>query len=239
MARSDSLAISYYVEPEQNIALARNRAVRHASGEFLAFIDDDEYPDPQWLGTLYAAIIKANVDAVLGPVLPYFTAKPPDWIVRARIFDRPRPATGTPLDWTMTRTGNILLRRDAFSDDLLFRAVFGGGGEDRDCFRRMIRAGKQFIWCDEAPVHEAITPERCKTTVLMRRALLRGKIPYNHNWHSVLKSVFALPVYGFALPWLWLWRRDLCMKYLISSCDHLGRIMAVLRIPIIKEKYIT
>lgn len=37
--------IEYYVEPRQNIALARNRAVLNAEGDFIAMIDDDESPN--------------------------------------------------------------------------------------------------------------------------------------------------------------------------------------------------
>jgi succinoglycan biosynthesis protein ExoM len=38
------IPIRYCVEPRQNIARARNKAVESASGEYLAFIDDDEFP---------------------------------------------------------------------------------------------------------------------------------------------------------------------------------------------------
>ena len=40
-ARESSVSVLYYVEPEQNIALARNRVVEQAVGDLLAFIDDD------------------------------------------------------------------------------------------------------------------------------------------------------------------------------------------------------
>ena len=42
--RTSPLPISYCVEPEQNIALARNKAIANARGEFIVFIDDDEVP---------------------------------------------------------------------------------------------------------------------------------------------------------------------------------------------------
>ena len=38
---TSSLNVIYCVEPEQNIALARNKVVQNATGEFVAFIDDD------------------------------------------------------------------------------------------------------------------------------------------------------------------------------------------------------
>src|SRR6266436_1923660 len=42
-AASDTVPTVYCVEPVQNIALARNRAVANAGGDFVAFIDDDEF----------------------------------------------------------------------------------------------------------------------------------------------------------------------------------------------------
>ena len=36
--------VTYLIESEQNISLARNKAVAAANGELIAFIDDDETP---------------------------------------------------------------------------------------------------------------------------------------------------------------------------------------------------
>src|SRR5438477_7098724 len=38
------LRVDYCLEPRQNIALTRNKAIAHATGHFIAFIDDDEWP---------------------------------------------------------------------------------------------------------------------------------------------------------------------------------------------------
>ena len=43
------MAVAYRVEPQQNIALARNAAITHATGDFIAFFDDDQLPIKQWL----------------------------------------------------------------------------------------------------------------------------------------------------------------------------------------------
>src|ERR1041385_6403593 len=44
-----NIEVLYAVEPEQNIALARNRALANARGQFVALIDDDEFPVKEWL----------------------------------------------------------------------------------------------------------------------------------------------------------------------------------------------
>ena len=112
--RTSPLPISYCVEPEQNIALARNKAIANARGEFIVFIDDDEVPCPNWLINLYKAYHKFYSDGVLGPVVPHYEIDPPQWVVRGKFYDRPSHRTGEVLHWTNTRTGNVMLRRAIF-----------------------------------------------------------------------------------------------------------------------------
>src|SRR5688572_30869840 len=68
--KRSSASIKYDVEPNQNIALARNRAVSHANGQFIAFIDDDEIPNSDWLALMLHCLSEYGVDGVLGPVVP-------------------------------------------------------------------------------------------------------------------------------------------------------------------------
>ena len=51
-AATSSIPVFYCVEPEQNIALARNKALASSRGDFVAFIDDDEVPGKDWLWNL-------------------------------------------------------------------------------------------------------------------------------------------------------------------------------------------
>src|SRR5689334_17843912 len=63
----------YCVEPIQNIALARNRAIANAKSDFIAFIDDDEVPVAEWLLLLFETCVRFDTHGVLGPVLPDYT----------------------------------------------------------------------------------------------------------------------------------------------------------------------
>jgi succinoglycan biosynthesis protein ExoM len=246
-ARESPLAISYHVEPQQNIALARNRAVASAKGDYLAFIDDDEWPDSAWLLNLFLAIRHFKTAGILGPVIPRFGIKPPSWVLKGRFFERPIHSTGDGLEWKNTRTGNVLLRRDLFTNDPdWFNPRFGSGGEDRDFFRRKIEEGHVFVWCEEAPVFESVPPERWGIKVLMKRALLRGKMAFRSSGSSpksILTSAGALAIYSVCLPFLFvfspLFGYDVFVKYLIRNCDHLGKILALLKIDIVKTKYVS
>lgn len=236
------LAVRYDVEHEQNIALTRNRALANSRGNFVAFIDDDEIPPPNWLLSLYKALNDYNCDGILAPVLPLFEQEPPKWVLKGDYFNRPTHPTGHVLEWTNTRTGNALLKRELFQGEpTWFDPAFGSGGEDRDLFRRMIEKGHVFIWCNEAAVHESVPSNRWKRTVLLKRALLRGKMALNApetGALSILKSIVAIAAYTTSLPVLALFGQHIFMQYLIKLCDHLGKVLAFLGIDPVKEKYV-
>ena len=46
------VSVVYCIEPQPNIALARNMALQNAEGDLVAFIDDDEFPVEDWLRRL-------------------------------------------------------------------------------------------------------------------------------------------------------------------------------------------
>lgn len=228
-AAAAPIRVSYDVERRHNIALARNKAVEHASGEYLAFIDDDEEPLPDWLDQLVEAMALYRADGVLGPVIPRFAEPPPQWIVRGGLFERPSPPTGTWLQWRQTRTSNVLLRRRIFDDPAnRFRPEYRRRGEDTNFFRRMIDHGMRFVWCAEACVYEIVPADRCRRRYLLKRALLRGMSPNNRGWPAVV-ALFAIPAYGVALPFLFVrGGQPLLMRYLIKVCDHLGHLLALI-----------
>ena len=154
--KNASVPVKYCVEPQQNIALARNKAIENAGGDFVVFIDDDEFTTPSWLLTLFDACVRYNADGVLGPVKPYFEEEPPPWVVKGKFHERPTYPTGLVIDWKKGRTGNTMLKTHLFKDgELPFRPEFLTG-EDQDFFRRMIEKGHQFVWCNEAVAYEIV-----------------------------------------------------------------------------------
>jgi succinoglycan biosynthesis protein ExoM len=224
------VGITYCWESEQNIALARNKAIQYAEGDFIAFIDDDEFPADDWLYHLFKTCEAYGVDGVLGPVNPHFEAEPPGWVKRGKFFDRPTFDTGYRVNWDEARTGNVLFKREILQGvDTPFRSEFATAGEDVDFFRRMIENGRTFVWCNQAIVHEVVPASRCKRSYLLKRALLRGSNFHKHPSHrlrNATKSLVAVPCYTLALPILALFGQHVFLKYLIKLLDHSSRLLA-------------
>ncbi len=239
-ARSEfGLAIRYCMEPRQNIALARNKVIENADGEFLAFIDDDEFPRKDWLLTLFRTCREHKVDGVLGPVLRHFDQTPPRWLEKSNFYVRRVNPTGMRVEWLEARTGNVLLKRElVLGDPAPFRPEFRAG-EDQDFFRRKIAEGRKFIWCAEAEAFETVPPARWNRKYLLRKALLRGATAGLHtNVVSVIKSLIAIPLYTLALPFAFVAGQQYFMTLLVRICDHAGKLLILVGINPVREEYV-
>jgi succinoglycan biosynthesis protein ExoM len=239
---SSAIPVKYVVEPRQNIALARNSVVANARGEYVALIDDDEFPIPEWLQSLFTTCKMHNVDGVLGPVKRYFDEVPPKWMLKSRFYDRAVNPTGMRVDWHEARTGNVLLKREVFIGDASpFRPEFRAG-EDQDFFRRKIEEGRVFIWSAEAEAFEVVPPARWKRTYLMKKALLRGAtagLQPDCGAASIAKSLIAVLVYAIALPFALVVGQHRFMTLLVKLCDHSGKLLISMGINPIRGEYVT
>lgn len=169
--------VRYDIQPVQNIALTRNRTVELASGDWLAFIDDDERAPRDWLLQLMITAMRLKADGVLGPVIPLVPNNAPAWIRRGRFYDWARMRTGTEIPLNRLRFGNVLLRASLLRDSPLpFDPAYGlTGGEDGDLLARLRQHGARILWCDEAFVEEPIEPSRLHLAWLLRRSLRGGQ----------------------------------------------------------------
>lgn len=246
LASRYSLRVTYDVVPVRNFALVRNHAVELARGRFIAFIDDDEVPVDTWLLCLRTAVSQFRADGALGPVEPYFEQTPPPWLTRSGLCERPSHPDGKVLNWGQTRTGNTMLRRAIFTErGVWFDPRYATGGEDKDFFKRAQAAGCKFVWSEGATVYELVPPERQRKSYYLKRALLQGAVSlkYDLEGGSPLgfirlssKALTAALVYTFLLPGFLIGGMHVFMKYLVKDCHHIGRLSAMIGLPIIKDR---
>lgn len=239
-ATDAKIAAVYCAEPRKNIALARNMSLAHARGEFVAFVDDDEFPPEDWLLTLLTTCEKFGAGGILGPVRPHFENPPPRWIIKGRFCERPEHPTGHIMPWEECRTGNVLVRKALFDQNPPgFDPQFPNGGEDKDFFMRMTQQGHVFRWCNEAPVFETVPPDRWTRRFMLRRALLRGKNILKHptgRLRALATSAVAAPIYIVLLLPMLLLGHHRFMQLCVRLCDHVGRLLAFVGINPVSER---
>lgn len=240
--KTTTVPVDYHIEPEQNISLARNKSIRNAKGNIIVFIDDDEFPGEGWLHNLYKTYKEYDADSVFGPIKPCYEIEPPKWVIKGKLHERESFETGTRIHYARyTRTGNVLISKKILEDTQSpFDPRFGRtGGEDTEFFRKKIDARCVLVWCEEAPVYEHIPPGRLTRSYFLKRALLRGVVNGKYSTFNVfetMKSFVAFLLYTVSLPLLLLGGHHLFMKYLIKDCDHIGKLIAMAGIDLIKER---
>lgn len=165
-----------YVEPRRGIPYARNRALAAVEDgvDFVAFVDDDEVPEPNWLDELLRVQELYDADAVAGPVVRHFEGPPPAWVTRGGFFEKQRYSTGHPTKFV--DTANALVRNRVLRemDQHFDERMALSGGEDTHLFLRMHKAGRTMVWADGAVVHELIPQSKANAGWLLRRAYRLG-----------------------------------------------------------------
>jgi len=182
------------------------------------------------------------VDGVLGPVLRSFDETPPAWLEKSSLLRREVNPTGMKLEWREGRTGNVLMKREVLrGDPSPFRPEFIAGS-DEDFFRRRLEEGCQFVWSAKAEVFEVLPPFRWTRTYFMKRALLGGamepQLP-TFGMRDIVKSIIAVPMYTIALPFVLITGEHHFMELLEKLCSHLGKLLAVVGIHLIRDRYVT
>ncbi|OGR12962.1 MAG: hypothetical protein A2341_04290 [Deltaproteobacteria bacterium RIFOXYB12_FULL_58_9] len=171
--------LDYVTEPKRGIPFARNTAFAVAvndKNDLVAFIDDDEIPEPNWLDELLRVQRIYDADVVAGPVLSDLGPSPPAWAVEGGFYERRRFATGSPIENAFT--GNVLFRTRTVTAALGSRPfneeMALTGGTDAYLSKELLLRGAKMIWADTAIVTETVPPSRMSAHWLLRRAFRAG-----------------------------------------------------------------
>ncbi len=170
-----NLDLRYVHVPEPGLSAARNAAIAHASTPLVAFVDDDEVPEPSWLVEFERTLAAVpEADAVMGLVSYVFEEPPPPWLEQTRLFEEPTLVEGESPEYFAT--GNALLRT-SLVDSLgpLFDPFFGQlGGEDHHLGLRLHAKGHVIVSSPAAMVLEFVPASRTEPQWAARRLLRKG-----------------------------------------------------------------
>jgi len=219
--------IVYLHAPEANISVARNACIDAVDADFVAFVDDDETVDANWLRELVAAA--DGGDVILGPVQAQYAAEAPGWMQEGD-FHSTRPVfVGGEI-----RTGytcNVLIRWTPVARSQRFNLALGrSGGEDTEFFYRLHDLGLKFVEAPGAIVREPVPPSRASLGWLLRRRFRSGQthgarlLAHGESLPRALvlatsKVAYCLAATVTTLPWAVRWRRNL-----LRAALHLGAL---------------
>ncbi|NLP10462.1 glycosyltransferase [bacterium] len=153
----------YIHEPTIGLSTARNSAIRSASGEIIAFIDDDCQVDPGWLDAIARAFGDRRIGAVTGKAI---SGDQSNWVQRQfNSFARGFCAAES-VEMTPEKVGNIYIKavlgvgaNMAFRRELLvalkgFSTFFQDCSDDDYLQCRVIRAGYHVRYAPDSIVFQ-------------------------------------------------------------------------------------
>jgi GT2 family glycosyltransferase len=212
----------YVCEPRPGLDWARNRAVREARGDIIAFTDDDVSVDAGWVSAIAAAFDEEpQAMCVTGLVVPDEIDTPAQALFEAyggfgRGFDRSvhRVAPGESAGGKYGGTGrfgtgaNMAFRRAFFDREGLFDPALdvgtpAGGGGDLEMFFRVLKSGHALVYEPAAMVRH----RHRRDYASLRTQLTNNGIGF---YAYLVRTAQAYPaeriaILRLAVWWLWWW----------------------------------
>jgi len=226
-------AVTYVHEPRAGVAFARNAALAAATGEWIAFLDDDQEAPKGWLAALLSMQRLTLADAVFGPVKARAQVAPaPHRAYLETFFSRLDPSQGGLIDHYYG-CGNSLVRRAAMPAEFSLERNHIGG-EDDLLFGQMQQAGATFAWAPDAFVFEDPAPDRQQLSYAIRRAFAYGQGPSEHcaalnqplgvaRWMAI--GAAQATVFGALAAAFWLVRAPARARTLDRAARGLGKLL--------------
>ncbi len=197
--------LNYAVEPVPGIPAARNHALRVANAagtDLLAFIDDDEYPDRDWLVELVRCWRQSDADLVGGPVaVAPCRADAPLWSRWVNRSLAARMARKNRRTGRKARSGGrFTIVTNNWLCDLAWQRRTGlmfderlqmTGGSDTQFYHAGRRLGMRARWCPEAVVNEAMDVERLTLRYQFHRASMQSIQNFRRNYPSLSARAVA------------------------------------------------
>ncbi len=216
------IALHYVPEPQVGITHARNRAVAAALDhgvDFIAFIDDDDRPRPDWLRQLLDCQAQHGADLVCGIWMAREDES--EWLQKSSQLGKKRPEQKLGDDNTRrfglpshASTCNMLVGRSiverlAQAGPVFCHNFLYSGGEDKDFVLRAKRAGAHIVVCHDSVVLRSHEAARYTAKGVLRRGFKNGcsrvNLLRNHGtmaqlWGCVGGATAKLLVTGLLFP---------------------------------------
>lgn len=217
----------YIFEKKQGHSQARNRAIAEAKGKYLAYIDDDETVNKEFVQSILDCFDETDADVVGGPVFTWVDAPKDPVFYNARIYDfdlGPERKRMTPPGFDFGfGCGHSCFKKSLFDEVGLFSENFGivNGklqmGEDSEMGYRLLKAGKVFYYEPKMKVRHKLRLKELEFIESLKRSynvgagigkIIKNDIPLLKKLKKItapfvytIQFLFLFPFYWIKGPW--------------------------------------
>ncbi|HEY8720518.1 glycosyltransferase family 2 protein [Pengzhenrongella sp.] len=207
LQRATSVALTYLWSPDRGLSRARNVGLAAATGEILAFLDDDMLVDADWLDTFVRALTSRTEQrdrhVISGRVAAGTPEVPGAWAPSTIADPEPASYTGR-LRKDVLFAGNCAMFRSVFDVVGTFDERLGAGSslpsaEDNDLGYRLLAAGFTLEYLPAAvAVHRAWRRENAQPSLRYDYGRGQGAFYVKHilRGDRFMLRRFAGDVYG-------------------------------------------
>ncbi len=173
-------------EGARGLSGARNTGVRRASGDILAFLDDDAVAASDWLEKMLPHYRNPSVIGMGGRVLPMWQVDRPrwfpeefQWVVGCSYRGQPEKVepVRNPIGCNMSFRRNIFDLTGGFREGIGRTAADAAGCEETELCIRALQAipGSLILYDPDMSVHHQVTAERAGWRYFRKRCLAEGR----------------------------------------------------------------
>ena len=191
--------ITFIHEPNPGVSNARNTALEHIRGRFIAFLDDDMEARIGWLTALLNAAKENQAGLVFGPVTAVMPEQDnPIYDYMSGAFDRIPYLENGFIDRGVATGGCLVDRQSSsFPNPVFDPSLNQTGGEDDTFFNYLLARGVKAYWVNEAKCLEHVPAKRATLSYVWKRNFAFGQSPTQEASEKGIKGIPAVLFWMF------------------------------------------
>jgi glycosyltransferase involved in cell wall biosynthesis len=194
----------YLLEKRQGHTHARNRGIREAQGNVIAFTDDDVEVDTNWLTQIWREFSRNDAACVGGKILPIWEGAKPDWLgedlyhyIALLDLGDERIRLSSPTLWG----ANLSYKAGIFKKYGLFDTSIGHtggklyGGDEVELNQNLLKAGERIVYCPDILVWHHISRSRMERSYFRKWSFDKGELKGIQQGDYPYRNFYGIPLY--------------------------------------------
>jgi len=238
--QSDSpFHLRYVFEKEQGLSHARNRGVKEAEGEIIAFTDDDVVVDENWLNNIWNAFLAGNAACIGGRIFPVWEVPRPDWLqpdLHSYLALLDMGDEIVRLNRASIWGANFSVKADCFRKYGYFNTEIGRkpgklyAGEETVFIQKIIDGGEEVYYHPDIIVHHYIPRSRINKEYFKRWKYDEGELNALKMGSYRARNLMGIPLYAiretielyFRMLWGRMKKKDTLFKDELLLAKYMG-----------------